>query len=102
MSNFSIHGIENQRREASMEKIVIDTINRILELMGKHWDAKSYKELTDQENDEASFLLKRIKNFSVLKQTAPERFNELGITKKEMMIINNFLDWFKSIGEMDK
>jgi hypothetical protein len=85
-----------------MAKIVIDTIERIIKLMDKHWDAKSYVELTDEENAESRFLFRRVLNFSVLERKAPEKFHVLGITQKEVMIMNNYLDWLKSIRVVDE
>ena len=85
-----------------MERVVTDTIDRITKLMDKHWDAKSITELTQEEYDESKFLLSRLQGLSVIERSARENCIELGITAKEVMIMNNFVDWFKSIGGIDE
>jgi hypothetical protein len=85
-----------------MEKVVIDTIDRITKLMDKHWDAKGNTELTDEEKDEARSLLERLQDFMVLKIAMPEQLEELGITQKEVMIINTFAEWSNFIGIIDE
>ena len=72
-----------------------DTIERIFEIMDRHWDAQSWKDLTDFDYPEAIRLRAKVDEASSLLRQIPGK--DFGITTKEKMILSNYLVWFEGL-----
>jgi hypothetical protein len=80
-----------------MHEKVLDTVDRILKIMESNWDTKSLAELSENEILALFFLHHRVDEFSKMQAEKPDMFDQLGITEKEVMIFNNYVEWLNII-----
>lgn len=81
-----------------MKTIVQDTIERAELLMQRAGDAESWRDLTEEDNDEFISLIRIIEDLGEIKE---EGLSSAGITDEETEKLNAYIKWFQDLEDQE-